>query len=291
MSNSTRHRRVCFVSLVFALVAWRGAVAAGDGPPASGPKLDLKLPTLFLIGDSTVRNGTAGNGAGGLWGWGKPIAELFDTNKINVQNRAWGGTSSRSFLTSGRWEKVLADLKSGDFVIMQFGHNDNGSVSNDPRARATLKGNGEETQEVTLPSGEKEIVHTFGWYLRQYIADTKAKGATPVVCSLIPRNDWSGDKVKRSMNSHGQWARDAAGAGGAQFIDLNALVAARYDQLGEEKVAQEFFVSEHTHTSWEGAKLNAHCVVDGLKGLPECKLKNFLRPAIGRNEAPAATSP
>jgi len=290
MSNVLRHWLVCFAVFAFTLASWR-CVAADDGPPATEPKPDSKLPTLFLIGDSTVRNGTAGNGAGGLWGWGKPIADLFDTNKINVQNRAWGGTSSRSFQSSGRWEKVLADLKPGDFVIMQFGHNDNGSVSNDPRARATLKGNGKETQEVTLPSGEKEIVHTFGWYLRKYVADTKGKGATPIVCSLIPRNDWSGDKVKRSVNSHGQWAKEAAQAGGAQFVDLNALAAARYDQLGQEKVTKEFFVSEHTHTSWEGAKLNAQCVVDGLRALPGCKLQNFLLPFTVINKAPPITSP
>jgi rhamnogalacturonan acetylesterase len=290
MFNALRHWPVCYVAFTLALASWC-CVAADDSPPAGEPKPDPKLPTLFLIGDSTVRNGTAGNGAGGVWGWGKPIADLFDTKWINVQNRAWGGTSSRSFLASGRWEKVLGDVKPGDFVIMQFGHNDNGSVGNDPRARATLRGNGEETQEVTLPSGEKEFVHTFGWYLRKYIADTKAKGATPIVCSLIPRNDWSGGKVIRSVNSHGQWAREAAQAGGTQFIDLNSFVAARYDQLGQDKVTKEFFVSEHTHTSWEGAKLNAQCVVDGLRALPGCKLKDFLRPAAMTHEASRTKSP
>jgi len=255
---------------------------------AAATKPASRLPTLIIIGDSTVRNGTAGIGAGGLWGWGKPIAGLFDTNKITVENRAWGGTSSRSFLTSGRWEKVLADVRPGDFVLMQFGHNDNGSVTNDSRARASLKGTGDESEEVTLPSGKRELVHTFGWYLRHYISDTKAKGGTPIVCSPIPRNDWSGGKVKRASNGYGKWAMEAARAGGAFFIDLNEIVARRYEQKGREKVAQDFFVSEHTHTSWAGAQLNAECVIDGLRALKGCQLEDYLAIAPGE-KGPSAT--
>ena len=64
------------------------------------------LPTLFLIGDSTVRNGRA-DGANGQWGWGEPLVDLFDTSKINVVNRAVGGLSSRTYYT-GYWEDTLA---------------------------------------------------------------------------------------------------------------------------------------------------------------------------------------
>src|ERR1700731_2382055 len=84
-------------------------------------------PTLFLIGDSTVHNGR-GDGANGQWGWGEPIVDLFDPAKIHVKNMALGGRSSRTFLTEGHWEKVLAELKPGDFVMMQFGHNDGGPL-------------------------------------------------------------------------------------------------------------------------------------------------------------------
>src|SRR5882757_4650363 len=76
-------------------------------------------PTLFIIGDSTIKNGS-GKGADGLWGWGDPIADHFDKTKINVVNRALGGRSSRTYLTEGLWEKVLANMKTGDFVLMQF---------------------------------------------------------------------------------------------------------------------------------------------------------------------------
>src|SRR5215470_12451810 len=80
--------------------------------------VNAKPPTLFLIGDSTVRNG-AGDGANKQWGWGEPIVAFFDPAKIAVLNRARGGRSSRTFLTEGLWEQVLSAMKPGDFVLIQ----------------------------------------------------------------------------------------------------------------------------------------------------------------------------
>src|SRR4051812_34450912 len=80
-------------------------------------------PVLYIIGDSTVKNGS-GTGSDKLWGWGSFLASYFDTTRIDVQNHAIGGRSSRTFITDGRWDKILASLKKGDYVIMQFGHND-----------------------------------------------------------------------------------------------------------------------------------------------------------------------
>jgi rhamnogalacturonan acetylesterase len=84
-----------------------------------------KLPSLFLVGDSTVRNGH-GTGSDGLWGWGAPIADLFDPAKINVVNRAIGGLSSHTYISAGHWDSTLEMVKPGDFVVIQFGHNDGG---------------------------------------------------------------------------------------------------------------------------------------------------------------------
>src|SRR3954447_6727740 len=78
------------------------------------------LPTLWIIGDSTVKNG-ADTGDNGQWGWGNPIAAYFDQTKINIQNRALGGTSSRTFWRD-QWPRILPEIKQGDYVIMQFGH-------------------------------------------------------------------------------------------------------------------------------------------------------------------------
>src|SRR5215204_3322955 len=75
-------------------------------------KSKKNLPTLFIIGDSTVNNSGEG-----FQGWGNVIGDLFDKTKINVENRARGGRSSRTFYTEGLWEKVLSELKPGDFVL------------------------------------------------------------------------------------------------------------------------------------------------------------------------------
>ncbi len=90
-------------------------VGIGLKPPANP-----KLPTLFLVGDSTVRNGHA-DGANGQWGWGEPLADLFDTTKINVDNRAIGGRSSRSYVMEDEWNETLAFVKPGDVILFQWG--------------------------------------------------------------------------------------------------------------------------------------------------------------------------
>ncbi len=234
------------------------------------------LPTLFLIGDSTVRNGR-GDGSNGQWGWGEPLVDSFDTSKINVVNRAVGGLSSRTYLTLGHWSRVLAMLKPGDCVIMQFGHNDGGPLDDTARARGSLKGIGEETQEIDNPITKRhEIVHTYGWYLKRFIADTRAKGATPIVCSLIPRKIWKDGRIVRNSDTYAGWAAEVAKSTGTFFLDLNGAIAARYDELGPEKV-EPLFADEHTHTTRAGAELNAEMVITGLKALSQDPLARYFK--------------
>jgi lysophospholipase L1-like esterase len=236
---------------------------------------NTNLPSLFIIGDSTVRNGR-GRGDGGQWGWGDEIAIFFDTSKINVVNRAVGGTTSRTFYRD-LWPRVLAMLKPGDFVIMQFGTN-GGAVNDASRARGEIHGIGDESQAITnLVTKKFEIVHTFGWYEKQMIADARSKGATAMVCSLIPRNSWRDGKAARpGADSAANWARDAANSVNAPFIDLNEIIARKYDELGQEKVNALFVAGAGPHTSLAGAQTNAFCVVAGLKGLVENPLAKFL---------------
>jgi lysophospholipase L1-like esterase len=232
------------------------------------------LPTLFLIGDSTVRNGR-GDGANGQWGWGEPLVDFFDAAKINVVNRAVGGLSSRTYLTAGHWDRVLAMLKPGDFVMMQFGHNDSGPLDDAARARGTLKGTGEETREIDNPiTKQHEVVHSYGWYLKRFIADARAKGATPIVCTLIPRKIWKDGKIARNSQDYAGWAAEVAASEHVALIDLNEIVAQRYDELGPDKV-EPLFGDPHTHTSRAGAELNAECVIAGLKKLPDDPLAKY----------------
>jgi lysophospholipase L1-like esterase len=246
-------------------------------PPVLEPA-NPSLPTLWLIGDSTVRNGR-GDGANGQWGWGDMVGRYFDSTKINVVNRAVGGLSSRTFMTQGHWDRVMAELKPGDFVMMQFGHNDAGPLDDTARARGTIRGVGEESREIDNPiTGKHEVVYSYGWYLRKFIADARAKGATPIVCSLIPRKTWKDGKIARNNEDYAGWAAQVATAEHAPLVDLNELIARRYDALGPEKV-EPLFGDPHTHTSRAGAELNAEVVVEGLKGLPENPLRPYLQPA------------
>jgi len=232
--------------------------------------------TLFLIGDSTVKNGQ-GRGDGGLYGWGQVLEQHFDASKIRVANCARGGRSSRTFLTEGLWAEVLAELEPGDFVLLQFGHNDGGPLD-EGRARASLKGVGPESQRITNRTTSKvETVHTYGWYLRKYIDDAQQRGATPIVLSPVPRNLWSEGKVLRADQDYGGWAAQTATAAGAAFVDLNELAARHYEQRGEPGVREEYFTSaDHTHTTLAGAQANARAVIEGIRGLQGCPLAEFV---------------
>jgi lysophospholipase L1-like esterase len=245
------------------------------------------LPSIILIGDSTVRNGRddgQGKGPAGQWGWGNPIAGYFDPAKVNVVNRAVGGLSSRTYLTSGHWEKTLAFVKPGDVVLMQFGHNDAAPLNDDKRARGTIRGTGEESQEIdNILTKKHETVHSYGWYLRKFIVDARAKGATPVVVSLIPRKAWDEQgKVRHNKGDYAGWAEEVARSEHAGFIDLNAMAASRYDALGHDAVMNLFPLTtpdEHVHTNWAGAQLNAQLVVAGLKELGDKRIAAYLKPA------------
>ena len=112
--------------------------------------------------------------------------------------------------------------------------------------------------------------------MRKYIADTRSKGATPIVCSLIPRRIWKDGKISRNKESQAGWAEQVAKAEGVAFVDLNEIIAERYDALGPEKV-EPLFGDEHTHTSAAGAELNAQCVITGLQALPNDPLAPYLK--------------
>lgn len=234
-------------------------------------------PTLFLIGDSTVKNGQ-GDGAGGLWGWGDFLAPYFDSDQIKVQNHALGGTSSRTFQTYGLWEKVLDKMEPGDYLIMQFGHNDSSPLDDTLRARGTIKSAGLEAEHIYNPiTKQQETVYSYGQYLRQMILAAKAKEVTPIVCSLIPRNNWENGKVVRADQGYGLWAKQVAEDTHTAFIDLNTLVANQYDSIGEEYVRTHYFnETDHTHTIQEGAELNAELVAKAIEDLKGIALKEYL---------------
>ena len=250
--------------------------ADDDRPVVDASKLaaekaaNTKLPTLHLVGDSTVKAG--GSGAG-LIGWGERIKPFFNTNKLNVVNDAIGGRSARTYFNEGRWQRVAAAIKPGDFVTIQFGHNDQGRIG-DPanKHRADGPGIGDETADDVFTNGTTEAVHTFGWYMSKFVSDAKVHGATVIVCAPIPHKQrW---ETGRDFEALAGWDKQVAQTNGVLFLDLTLVITDAYKKVGAEKV-ETFFADKGTHTSDAGAQFNAACVVAGLKSLPGNPLGNF----------------
>lgn len=250
--------------------------------PVSGSTRVGDNPVLFLVGNSTMRTGTMGNGDNGQWGWGYYFPDFFDSTKITVENQALGGMSSRTFYTK-LWDDVKKGMRPGDWVIIELGHNDNGKFDSG-RARATIKGIGNDSLNVTIQeTGEKETVYSYGEYMRRYIREAKALGVKPILMSLTPRNAWDDADstiVTRVNQTFGLWAKQVAEAEGVPFIDLNDITACKYERFGKEKVKDQMFYSDRIHTTRFGAMVNAESAAEGIRAYPGLELKEYLKPQV-----------
>ena len=229
--------------------------------PVPGSSRRCNNPVLFLIGNSTMRTGTLGNGNNGQWGWGYYAHEYFDPTKITVENQALGGMSSRTFYNK-LWEPIRQAIRPGDWVIISIGHNDNGPYDSG-RARASIPGVSDDTLNVTIrETGEKETVYTYGGYMRKYINDVRAQGGNPILMSLTPRNAYD-DKGKIVRKPHTQWLIQVAAEEGVPFVDLNEISGQKLDTYGKWKTDYHFFLDK-IHTSRFGAMMNARSAAEGL---------------------------
>lgn len=259
------------------MVAMAGYAAVTAVAAAPEPARQPGVPTLWLVGDSTVHNGGKGQ-----QGWGEPFIQKFDPAKVRVINRAMGGRSSRSFQTEGRWDAILKDSAPGDFVIIQMGHNDGGPLAGDNRERGTIRGIGDESKEVTLTlqNGKKEVVHSYGWYMRKYITDARAKGMTPIICSWVPHCPAPGKPIgpEGEPTSYRAYAKEVAEQEKVPFIDLYAITWHKYRKMTPEEVKKTYFTdADNTHTNPVGAEVNAESVVEGLKLLKDIPLASDLK--------------
>lgn len=241
-------------------------------------------PVVFITGDSTVKN--SDSDPNGMWGWGAVANTVFDESKIGIVNAAMAGRSCRSYLNEGRWEKVYNSLKPGDFVLIQFGHNDIGAIDK-PKYRAAIA-TADDTCHVyrmqaakedlakqnvidqklksNTQVGSYEVVYSFGWYLKKFIQDVREKGATPILVSLTPRNEWTDGKIERRNDTYGKWYRQVAEETGVEFVDLHNITADFLDKkCGNKEKAMKYFNHDHTHTSLLGAKTNAQSIAQGLR--------------------------
>lgn len=255
--------------------------SVGTGSPAGITRVGEDRPVVYMIGDSTMKNGK-GKGDGGQWGWGSFFGRFFDTTRISVENHALGGRSSRTFYTEGLWDRVLAGIRKGDYLFVQFGHNDGGPL-NTGRARASLKGTGNESQTVIMERhGGPEKVFSFGHYLRIYIRQAKARGANVIVLSHTPGNSWEGDKMMRNDQTYGKWSKEIAEQENVPYIDMNDILAHKYEAIGKE-ATKSYFV-DRVHTTFEGAILECKAAIEGLAKMKDYPLNQYVRPdALNRD--------
>lgn len=252
---------------------------ARQARPVPGSSRKGNNPVLFLVGNSTMRNGTLGNGNNGQWGWGYYMSDYFDNDKITVENQALGGTSSRTFYNR-LWPDVLKGIRKGDWVIIELGHNDNGPYDSG-RARASIPGIGKDSLNVTIKeTGKKETVYTYGEYMRRFIHDVKAKGAHPILFSLTPRlayEDKDSTKISRVNKTFGLWAKQVAEAEHVPFIDLNNITATKFETYGLAKTKYMFY-KDRIHSSRFGAMENAASAATGIRNYPRLELAQYLKP-------------
>lgn len=238
--------------------------------PVYDVKREEGKPVVFITGDSTVKN--ADRDKDGMWGWASQAGMIFDDTKITYTNVAVSGRSARNYIRERRWEKVYNSLQPGDFVLLQFGHNDISPI-NDKKERGAIPGTKDTCHVYKMEKdGRYELVYSFGWYLKKMIDDTREKGATPILLSLPPRNLWIDGKIERRNDTYGKWYREVVEQTGVEFIDVHNISADFLDKKFASKSAEKskakastYFVRDHTHTSLTGAQMNARSVAKGLR--------------------------
>jgi len=230
--------------------------------------LSFKSPdklNIWIIGDSTAANKIPE--AAPETGWGMVLQEFF-YDGVRVHNHALNGRSSKSFISEGRWKSVCDSLQKGDYVIIQFGHNDEKPDS----ARHT------------------DPFTTYKEVLRSYIYETCSKGAIPVVCSSIVRRHF--DAAGNLKDTHGDYikaAREIAEETGTLFVDMEAKTRELVTELGRVQSKSLFMfyrpgeysnrpdgVADSTHLNRNGAHQVAGLFIDGIKEL-KLPLVSFLK--------------
>jgi lysophospholipase L1-like esterase len=215
---------------------------AGDAPLESLSVTPVEVPTLYLAGDSTVTD----QGVAPSASWGQMLPPYFAPD-IAIANHAESGESLKSFVTELRLDKLLSTLKAGDWVMIQFGHND---------------------QKTQWPQTYAEAATTYRAWLRTYISEVRRRGATPIlVTSPERRNFDAAGRIVPSLGDYPQAVRAVAREERVALVDLNPLSVRFYEKLGPE-AAQHAFADEgrdKTHHNEFGAEVLAGLVVEGLR--------------------------
>jgi lysophospholipase L1-like esterase len=233
-----------------------------DAPPADAGSATCNLsgsatsatPTVYVVGDSTASIYTSD-----LYprmGWAQPLQDFFAPACATIADKALAGRSSKSFYDEGAWTPIKNALRKGDYVLVQFGHNDQ---KTDDAARAT------------------DPYTTFQQYLSIYLDDAKATGATPILLTPINRNDWSNGALKDTHGDYPAAMRDLARKQQVSLVDMTALTKTYFTRLGQAATTALFMDldpgqfpnypdgnTDHTHLQEKGARIVARMVLADL---------------------------
>jgi len=215
---------------------------------------------IYLAGDSTM---VATGNNDGTEGWG---AELPNFISLPIVNDAIAGRSARSFTREGRFDAMAEVVKSGDYVVIEFGHNDGGSLTPTDNGRTDCNpvGTDYSTTCSTVYDGVAETVLTYEAYLVNAANKFKALGAKVIISSATPDNPWETGTFTYSANRFVGYAEDAATNSGSTFVDHGLYTADLFKNLGATAV-DAFYPNDHTHTSPAGASVVARAFVLALE--------------------------
>lgn len=247
---------------------------ANEARPVPGSTRKGDNPVIFLVGNSTMRTGTRGNGENGQWGWGYVEHKYYNENKVTVENHALGGTSPRTFYKNPTlWKRTLSGVRKGDFVFLELGHNDNGPIDT-IRARSSYRPEGKLSlsHDSTIIFNKmtqcKDTVYTFGGYIRRFVNETRAQGGIPVLFTLTPRNarEKDSDKIQRKLTDFTPAIFSLGQEMKVPVVDLNDISATKLERFSKWKVDYHFYLDK-IHTSAYGARLNAESAAQGIEHL------------------------
>lgn len=235
-----------------------------DGEPLQ--VLNREKVNVMIAGDSTVSTWASDRAERG---WGQMIPDYFD-ERVRVDNRAVPGRSTKTFISEGDWEKLLESLASGDYVLIQFGHND----SHDPSS-----------PEATDPFGDYQE------FLMKYIDDARSKGAIPILVTPMYRRSFDRDGKLRPylMNEQGnpiynlqpyaKAMKQVAEVKEVALIDLFSMSGDLLQALGDEGSAEFLVPNDRAHWNQKGAVAMASLVSWGIAE-GDSSLKAYLLPGV-----------
>lgn len=226
--------------------------------------------TIWLAGDSTMAQKQPNKRP--ETGWGEALQPCFDSTQVRVANRAMNGRSTKSFVAEGRWKAITDSLKAGDYVLIEFGHND---------------------EKVNMPVGSSPA--DFGANLARFVDDVRARSATPVLLTPVVRRKWQDAKL---VDTHGEYpgvVRAVATEKKVPLVDMTALSAQVLERYGPDSSTALYLhvkpgadpnypagVEDNTHFSPVGAREMARVFLDAFTRM-DATLRAQLRSCPARS--------